>query len=304
MTTEAHSVQKMNTPPEADIPATYIAAIPAGEMFADLSYQREPDMPRVRHIAANWDVRLVGVLEVSDRGEGVSDTIAREQGCVPRYAVIDGHHRVRGAQLLDIAPPLVATVHTGLTIQQEAELFDRLNRERRRLTTWDHWRARTTAGDRTVLALQKAVAKLGLVIGDAPKPGYVRCTSTLEKLHALGGTALVVEVLNLLKEVWGRDVTSFDAPIVHGVGLVLHYVPEREREPIDVERLMAALVQVEPRLVKTSALARRDTMTGSSAKLVAVVVMDLYNRMSGKKILVSTRTFGPTSRNARSVREQ
>lgn len=289
MRTEAHSVQKMNTPPEADIPATYITAIPAADMFVDLSYQREPDMPRVRQIAAHWDVRLVGVLEVSDRGEHTS----------PRYAVIDGHHRMRGAQLLDIAPPLVATVHSGLSIQQEAELFDRLNRERRRLTTWDHWRARTTAGDPTVLAIQKAVVKLGLVIGDAPKPGYVRCTSTLEKLHTLGGTQLVVDVLHLLSEAWGRDVTSFDAPIVHGVGLVLHYL--REREPIDMERLATALVQVEPRLVKTSALARRDTMTGSAAKLVAVVVMDLYNRTSGKKILVSTRTFGPTARNARST---
>jgi hypothetical protein len=289
MTTEPHRVQKMNTPREADIPATYVAAIPAADMFADLSYQREPDMTRVRHIAAQWDVRLVGVLEVSDRGEHSS----------PRYAVVDGHHRMRGAQLLDIAPPLVATVHTGLTIQQEAELFDRLNRERRRLTTWDHWRARTTAGDRTVLAIHKAVAKLDLVIGDAPKPGYVRCTSTLEKLHTLGGTQLVADVLHLLKQAWGRDVTSFDAPLVHGVGLVLHYLPKRE--PIDVERLTTALVQVEPRLVKTSAVARRDTMTGSAAKLVAVVVMDLYNRTPGKKILVSTRTFGPTARNARST---
>jgi len=283
----AQRVQNLNSPPDnPDMPATYIMAIPATDMFADLSYQREADMTRVRAIAAHWDVRLVGVLEVSDRGDGVT----------PRYAVIDGHHRMCGAQLLDITPPLVATVHTGLTVKQEAELFDRLNRERRRLTTWDHWRARTIAGDPTVRAIQKAVAQLDLVIGDAPKPGFVRCTSTLEKLHALGGTRLVGDVLRLLKEAWGNDVTSFDAPIVHGVGLVLHYL----REAVDVGRLADALVQVEPRLVKTSALARRDTMTGSAAKLVAVVVMDLYNRTPGRKVLVSTRTFGPTARNARS----
>ena len=33
----------------------------------------------------------------------------------------------------------------------------------------------------------------------------------------------------------------------------------------------------------------------------ALVVIDLYNRTPGRKILVSTRTFGKTSRNARSA---
>jgi len=283
----------MNADSGGGIPATYITAIPATDMFADLTYQREPDMARVRQIAAAWDVRLVGVLEVSDRGEDAS----------PRYAVIDGHHRVRAAQLPDITPPLVATVHTGLTVQQEAELFDRLNRERRRLTTWDHWRARTAAGEPTVLAIKGAVAQVHLVIDDAPKPGHVRCTATLEKLYQLGGTRLITDALRLARDAWGDEVTSFDAPLVHGVGLVLHYLQApRVPEPIDLERLTHALLGLQPRQIKTSALALRDRMNGSAGKLVAMVLIDFYNKERGHKILVSTRTFGPTARNARSTK--
>ena len=41
--------------------------------------------------------------------------------------------------------------------------------------------------------------------------------------------------------------------------------------------------------------------TGSTAKLVAITIMAGYNKRPGRKILVSARTFGGTSRNAHSV---
>jgi hypothetical protein len=269
---------------------TYIGAISIDEMFLDLTYQRDPqdDMARVRKMARQWDVRLVGVLEMSDRGAGTS----------PRYAVIDGGHRFAAAQCLDTAPALVANVHSGLTVEQEAALFGRLNRGRRSLTTWDHWRARLAAGEEPVPTIAKAVAALDLSVSDAPRKGNVRCSKTLEKLHDLGGIDLVTRTLRLIVDVWGREVEVFDAPLVHGIGLVLHYL----REPVDPERLhLTALLDVVPRQLKTRALAMRDHTTGSHAKLVAMAIMDLYNRRPGRKILVSTRTFGPTARNTRSV---
>ncbi len=70
----------------------------------------------------------------------------------------------------------------GLNVAQEAALFDKLNRQRRAPTTWDHFVARRTAGDPTVLGIEKAVTAVGLRIDPAPKDGNVRCTSTLEKL--------------------------------------------------------------------------------------------------------------------------
>ena len=272
---------------------TYIAAIAVDDMFLDLAYQRDPqdDMTRVRRMAREWDVRLVGVLDVSDRGAGAS----------PRYAVIDGGHRFAAARCLDITPPLVANVHTGLTVRQEAALFDKLNRERRRLTTWDHWRARLAAGEEPVPTIAKTVAALDLSVSDAPRKGNVRCSKTLEKLHELGGTGLLVGTLRLIVDVWGREVEVFDAPLVHGIGLVLHYL-HYLREPLDLERLHLVLqLDVVPRQLKTRALAMRDHTTGSHAKLVAMAIIDLYNRRPGRKILVSTRTFGPTAINARSA---
>jgi hypothetical protein len=265
----------------------YVTSLTVDEIFADETYQRPCDTGRARRMAQTWDRRLAGIIEVSDRGSATS----------PRFAVLDGQHRWAAAALLDEPPALVANVHEGLTVADEAALFDKLNRQRRQPTTWDHWRARKAAGDPDVLAIEKAVAKRGLKIDSTPKDGNVRCTSTLEKLAKIGGVSLIGETLGVVTDVWGERLDGFDAPIVHGIGLVLHYL----REPLDVPRVVDALFDVMPRQLKTHALALRDMTTGAQPVLVAIAIMSLYNKKPGKKILVSNRTFGGGSRNAHSV---
>lgn len=112
----------------------YVTTLSVEDIFADYTYQRELDAPRVKRMAAEWNRRLVGIVEVSDRG-----TFA-----TPRYAVVDGQHRWAAARLLDPAPMLVVNVHEGLTVDEEAQLFDGLNRNRKQTNTWDHWKARFT----------------------------------------------------------------------------------------------------------------------------------------------------------------
>ena len=85
---------------------TYIDAVSVDELFVDDSYQRTLGAARCLQLAAGWDRRLGGMIEVSDRGEG--------QG--PRYAIVDGQHRWAAAQSLDPAPMMIATIHEGLTV--------------------------------------------------------------------------------------------------------------------------------------------------------------------------------------------
>lgn len=280
---------------------TYVTAMKVGELFVDHTYQRELDTRRAKQLAEAWDPRMAGIVEVSERAEGQS----------PRFAVIDGQHRVAAAALLPEPPVMVVNVHSGLSIEEEAALFDKLNRQRRAPTTWDHWRSRKIANDETVTAIEAAVAKITdpigktprLVINPAPKDGNVRCTSTLEKLAELGGPKLVEDTLQLIYDCWDDRLEAYDAPIVHGVGLLLHYLgkpTDPRRQPIDTARLREVFLGMLPRQLKNRALALREHTHGSQAKLVAIAAMDAYNRKPGHRILVSTRTFGPTARNAHS----
>lgn len=260
---------------------TYVTAIPGDELFADHTYQRELDLPRTRKIASQRDRRLVGIIDVADRGEHAR----------PRYAVIDGQHRWAAATLANNTTDtvvMVCNVHTGLTVTDEAELFDRLNRQRVRITTWDHWKARRAAKDPTVEAIERTVTAAGLAIDASARTGHIRCTSTLEKLHALGGAALISSTLATIIEVWGRDVVAFDAPLVHGIGLINHHLAN----DIDQQRFCLALLDVLPQQVKAQALGLRQMTSGTMPRLVAIALMTHYNKRPGRKILVSARTFG------------
>ncbi|WP_373686210.1 DUF6551 family protein, partial [Nocardia gamkensis] len=135
-------------------PDTYIAAISVREIFADHTYQRELDERRAQGMAAAWDVRKVGVIDVSDRGPDEA----------PRYAVINGQHRWWAAALADPAHHLVAVVHTGLTVADEARLFYEIDAGTRRLTTWDRWHSRRAAGDPVVAEIEAIARKVGLVV--------------------------------------------------------------------------------------------------------------------------------------------
>jgi hypothetical protein len=263
----------MTTALDADV---YIAALSVDDIFADPTYQRVCDVRRARKMCAAWDPRLAGILEVSDRGEGAS----------PRFAIIDGQHRWAAVKFLQDPPPMVANVHCGLTLAEEAALFDQLNRKRKQVNIWEQWRARRTAGDGQVVAIEKVLDKYGVKVDTAPRDGNVGCVGTLEKIEQID-IALLDETLGLITDVWGVRRDALDAPIIHGLALVL----DNLRDQVDLERLADALIDVLPRQLKTSAVALRDMQSGTLPVLTAVVIMNAYNRKAGRKLQVSSQTF-------------
>ncbi|MDQ2628393.1 MAG: hypothetical protein M3Y90_15545 [Actinomycetota bacterium] len=264
-------------------PDVYVTAISTGEVFVDDTYQRPLDTARARKIANTWNPRLLGILEVSDRGETHS----------PRYAVIDGQHRWGAAQLLTPTPTLVANVHTGLSLEDEAKLFDKLNRERKQINIFERYKARLAAGDEEIVRIQRVIEKNGLRVDPAPQEACVGCVGTLEKVAAIDD-ALLDEALDLIISIWGRRRDGFDAPIVHGLALLLHH----QRERLDIDRLVDALLDVLPRQLKVQAVALREIQRGTLPVLAAHVIVNLYNRKPGGKLALTPDAFGGIGRGA------
>lgn len=259
----------------------YVTALQVGDIFADETYQRILDVPRARRMSASWDRRLAGILEVSDRGEDAS----------PRYAVVDGRHRWAAAGFLVNPPALVANVHTGLTVEDEAVLFDQLNRQRKQTSTWDHWKARRAAGDAQVVAIEAAVRSRGLVIDMSPSDGCVACVSALEKVVKLGGgggVLLLDNTLELITKAWGDRRDGLDANVIRGVSLVLYHLGKQ----VDGPRLFEAMQSIVPPQLKAQANMIREIQPGTAPVATAIAIMAFYNKLPGKKILASNRTFG------------
>lgn len=209
----------------------YPMPLHVNEIFVDHSYQRLCDVTRARAMSATWDRRLAGIVEVSDRGETAT----------PRYAVIDGQHRWAAAGFLKDPPTLVANVHEGLTIADEAALFDKLNRQRKQPSPWDHWRARRAAGDTTVTDIEQAAAEAGFEVTDRVRDGSLCCISTLEKITAsAGGLELLRSTLTVLAGAYGHQRSAYEAPLVHGMAMTLYTFADR----VDANRMIAALAEI------------------------------------------------------------
>lgn len=272
----------MNSHTDLSTPDIFIDALAIADLFVDHSYQRELDLPRARRLAEDWQRRLVGVIEASDRGVDHQ----------PRYAVVDGQHRYAAAKLRDPNGVLVANVHTGLCTQDEARLLYEIDAKRTRLTGWDRWNARRGAGDPLVLAVESTVEQAGLRIDPAPTNGNIRCVAACEKIIKLGGQKLLGEAIDLIKEVWGIQIEAFDAPLLHGTAYVLYHFGS----DLNVERLGDAMVDVSPRQFKATAVALRAIERGTMPKLAALVILNAYNRTKGPK-LQAPKDFTKTTHN-------
>jgi len=259
---------KATTPdPAYTASAPYIAALPASQLFADERYQRDLDEARIARMAKTYDPALVGIIEVSKR----ADT---------RYAILDGQHRwalVKGQTIAGAPEPhLACRIHTGLSIDDEAKLYHRLNTTRKQLTGWDRWKARVSSGDETAIQIERAAQAAGFTISYRATRGHIRATSPCERVYKLGGRVLLLKVLETIKDAWGDDPEAVSGPIIHGLGHVL----DGYQLEINRHRLFEALAGIVPKQLNARAAAARELHKGTLDKLTAHLIIDLYNQVS------------------------
>lgn len=244
----------------------YVTALPVEALFPDRSYQRDLDPARVARMAKAYDAALVGIVEVSERAGG-------------RFAILDGQHR--WAMTKDVLfeqenPHIACRIHSGLSVDEEAKLYHRLNTTRKQLTGWDRWKARRGAGDPVVREIEKACAEAGWVVDYRMKRGRTTSTVGLEKLYALGGPGLITYVLGVVSAAWGDDAEGTARPIIEGLGnIVGSYANELDRA-----RLISVLSGMVPRQLNARAAAAREVHKGTLDKLTAHVIIEEYNAAS------------------------
>ncbi|MBE7190693.1 DUF6551 family protein [Jatrophihabitans endophyticus] len=245
---------------------TFITAIPTADLFVDSTYQRECDEPRTRRMAASWDPSLVGVLDVSDRGQSAS----------PRYAIINGQHRWRAAILHDPQMSLVCNVHQGLHPETEAQLFWDIDRSTKKLTTWDRWKARRGAGDAKVLRIEQICRGVGAPVAEHGTY-IIKSTSSLEQMYAIDEWGLTATI-QMAVDVWPKDPAGLQGGILRGLMPVVMWC-----EPAPMSgRLADALAAITPSQVHARAVSQREVhRTGQFWTCVTRVVVELYNSTPG-----------------------
>jgi hypothetical protein len=180
--------------------------VPLDEIVVDERYQRPLEEGRVERIATNFDEAQLGVLEVSRRNG--------------KCAVFDGQHRYRALLKLGVkdAPCLV---HDDMTPSEEADMFVRLQRDRKPVHPVDRFRAQLFAGDSRAIDITASVKAAGYDIGhvgpEAGPSSTIRAVVAVERLYSRGGGEAIGAALGFITDHWAGDPRCTDGHLIEGV---------------------------------------------------------------------------------------
>jgi hypothetical protein len=183
--------------------------------------QREVRTAWVDKLVAEFDPEQLGILTVNER-DG-------------HTYLIDGQHRKLMLDKLGYSDQKVmCRVYSGLTEEQEAEMFLRLNHVLT-VSSFEKFKVAITAGRKAESEIAQTVAQLGLRLSLSPAPGTVRCTSTLLIVHRLGGPLLLGRVLAIIRDAFGDP--GLEAPVIQGLAALLHRYGSRIDDAVLMDKL-------------------------------------------------------------------
>lgn len=240
------------------------AVVSLDQMFIDAAYQR-PLTAFVRRIQSRFDPLLFGVLVLSDRGVKTK----------PRYALVDGQTRWVAARNIGVQQG-PAIVFTGLTPQDEADMFAKLQKERRGMLSYHRFRAQLAARKPEAIAIQKICKASGYKLGAGP--GEMRAVAALEHCYKIDDF-LLERVLSDFREAW-PDVVP-EAKHIRGLHYFFRHFPldKRTTQEVDDERLIRRLKATGPDGLSRKASAAKEAgfgTKGASDKWMAQAVQAAY----------------------------
>lgn len=235
------------------------------DLLVDHTYQRPIEERFVVAMAEKFDETLVGVIDVSDRGNG-------------DYAILDGQQRYETMKVVGKTTCFAATF-TDMTIQDEAGFFFRKNRDRRSMKGYYGFRARLIAGDPTAVAVEETVRTAGFGLG--PKSDHTDVIGAIGSTERAWGQSSDVRrdcltpALRTIGAAWrGRD-DSLHGSVIEGFA---RFWKTYRDEEVDWPTLIGALQGEINGPKNLLGLGRERQGTTGLARAVASVVAWGYNR--------------------------
>lgn len=243
--------------------------VPIEHMIVD-AYQR-PLTTFVNRIEAKFDPALVGTLCLSERSK-------------TKFAVIDGQTRMEGMRRLGLteAPCIV---YFSLTREQEADLFAKLQTERRGMTSAARFKAEVIAGKAHAVEINNIVEGLDLTIDHNVGGPALRAVGALEFAYFGASGArrkkkahpeLLAATLEVIKDAWPKlPDTAKSAVMIRGMA---HYL--KANPNVDTTRLARQLSKVQPSELAKRAESLREGrgMSGNSPAYMAEAIEAQYRK--------------------------
>lgn len=241
-----------------------------GVMSVNPQAQRECREYRVNELLASFDLDVFG-----------EPTLNWINGV---YHIIDGQHRTEALkQWLGEGwekQKIPCRVYKGLTDQEEADMFDRLNNTLT-VSAFSKFKVRVTARREVETAIDNIVRDERLVISRDKVPGAIGAIGTLVRVYKRSDGETLAKSLRIIRDAFGDS--GFDAQIIDGIGHLCQRYNGTLDEPVAVDRLSTIRGGVAGLLGRAAVLKKQ---TGNShAQCVAASAVDIINaRRGGKKL--------------------
>ena len=226
----------------------------------------------VDRLIAKWDDRLLTPLVVSFR-DG-------------KFNVVDGQHRIAAMRKMadggNVTVPCL--IYTGLSYEQEAELYFKLDQSKGRLRLSHATKALLESGtDAEVLEIKRLVEEAGFVWVLDKKSGdayEILSTRAIINAYRLLGGATFSRLLVLLDSTWHGASISLRASMLSGMALFLKTYETELDDRSFIKRLSA----VDPEEIIRRG--KMDFSTNKAALRFARVILEKYNtqQRGGRKL--------------------
>lgn len=170
----------------------------------DMSYQSPVKEAQVKKIVKAFDPNKLHTIVVNRRMNGL-------------FYVIDGQHRVEALKRLGILW-VEATIHNGLTIEQEAEMYYGIN-DRPTKSPNSKGKAELMFNDPIAIEIDKAVRNAGLQVDydrQNHSYGFITAYQALKTVNKKHGPEHLELVLTLIREAFGNDSRHFQGYVIQG----------------------------------------------------------------------------------------
>lgn len=234
------------------------------KLVVDGKYQRPVEEKRVERIVNEFDSKLLGTLELSERKNGT-------------FAVIDGQHRYEALKRVG-RKTVPSLVHKNLTVKEEADLFARTNMGRKPLTPVQRFRAQVFAGDPQAVAISKIVTKCGFKVDyseTSTELGAIASVVALEQAYRNHGGEHLTQMLETIRDLWFGERYAVSANIIRGMGKFLMMYGENLNQT-HLDRLSRTPSQA---IVRR---AQERSQTGTRESVTALIADDM-RRLAGLK---------------------
>lgn len=248
--------------------------LPLNTLQVDRSYQRDLDHVRVKSMAKDFSPMMLLPFAVNIRTDG------------SRYT-IDGQHRTGmlhelGKGNIDVA----CAIYHGLTVEEEAWLYDELNKTQKKLSPLEQYRGGLAAGDPVIAEINQAVNQAGFVVRTEQRDlsrSNISGVASLRRVRKQHGTNHLYKTLQLIAETWGTNHGP-SSQIINAVADFLHiyegsFRPERFRRVFTKENIGVLSNQV--KVIKVNG--GLDEKVAWNLKFV-----EIYNKGANESVRIPT----------------